>query len=78
MKTIFKIALTFSFISTLFLSFIVYKQHKEIEEIKNQTLEIEKKIDVNSFNKGFNDSFNQDIGSKVLELESEMENLKSN
>ena len=78
MNTFYKVSLiAFSIIITA-LCFIVYKQHKEIEEIKNQTSKIEKKIDINPFSRGFNNSFNQNIGDKVLELESEIEDLKQN
>ena len=74
MKTINKI-LTLLFLTfTVFLTFIIYTQQKEINSIK-------KKINVKKddwSNQSFDSSFNNDeINDKVLNLEREIEDLKS-
>ena len=74
MKTINKI-LTMLFLTfTVFLTFIIYKQQKEINSIKKN---INVKKDDWS-NQSFDSSFNNDeINDKVLNLEREIEDLKS-
>lgn len=74
MKTINKI-LTMLFLTfTVFLAFIIYKQQKEINSIKKN---INVKKDDWS-NQSFDSSFNNDeINDKVLNLEREIEDLKS-
>lgn len=74
MKTINKI-LTLLFLTfAVFLTFIIYKQQKEINSIKKN---INVKKDDWS-NQSFDSSFNNDeINDKVLNLEREIEDLKS-
>ncbi|UOE40773.1 hypothetical protein MTP09_12820 [Chryseobacterium suipulveris] len=74
MKTINKILTLLLLTFTVFLTFIIYKQQKEINSIKKN---INVKKDVWS-NQSFDSSFNNDeINDKVLNLEREIEDLKS-
>lgn len=80
MNTFYKVSLiVFSIIITV-LCLMVYNQNKEIEKIKKQMIQIERKIEINPINpinRGFNNSFNNgDINDKVLNSEQEIEDLK--